>query len=40
MAAERFASLEGGDNLNLQLNQELMNGKVQDQSADTPEDKL
>lgn len=34
MAAERLASLEGGDNLELQLGQELMNGKVQNQSAE------
>ena len=40
MAAERLASLEGGDSLNLQLSQELlMNGKVKDQNADMP-DKL
>ena len=33
MAAERLASLEGGDNLNLHSDQELMNGKVPDPSA-------
>lgn len=33
MAAERLASLEGGDNLNLHIDQELMNGKVPDPSA-------
>ena len=33
MAAERLATLEGGDNLNLQVDQELMNGKVQDPST-------
>lgn len=36
MAAERLASLEGGDNLDnlkLHIDQELMNGKVPDPSA-------
>ena len=33
MAAERLASLEGGDNLNLHIDQELINGKVPDPSA-------
>lgn len=40
MAAERLASLEGGGDLNLQLGQELMNGKVQDHGADALDDKL
>lgn len=41
MAAERLASLEGGNTLDLEQNFDLMiNGKVKEQSADSLEDKL
>lgn len=40
MAAERLASLEGGDSLNLQQTQELLNGNVVEQSPQDMPNKL
>lgn len=40
MAAERLASLEGGDSLNLQQTQELLNGNVVEQRPQDESNKL
>lgn len=40
MAAERLASLEGGNSLNIQQTQELLNGNVVAQSPQDMSDKL